>query len=113
MSNSVKLKILFVFDLGLEIQKRKNTSCGHAKMLFVSIQVRGCQKENVEIDESDSWVHIEQHSQQGQVLRGFWDMKFVYGLFGSDETGEDTFSNYSWMYPYQRTPMGNPYISRI
>ena len=27
--------------------------------------------------------------------------------------GNYDFSGVSWMYPYQRTPMGNPYISPI
>ena len=42
-------------------------------------------------------------------------MKFINGRigFGNLFFGWPHMSGDSWMYPYQRTPMGNPYISPI
>ena len=54
-------------------------------------------------------------------LLSFWDAMFSAAVLVSGSVPTDNLrdiamedpSGDSWMYPYQRTPMGNPYISPI
>ena len=75
---------------------------GPTKSLTFSRGPKGCHanRSNTDIELDDSKLH--------NILHNYMFFNLYFG--GFSKTGN---SGDSWMYPYQRTPMGNPYISPI
>ena len=61
-----------------------------------------------------SLLHCMASREHRLCMRGFpWCGSLATERVGMGQGGKPHQSGDSWMYPYQRTPMGNPYISPI